>query len=237
MNINLGFAVQWFHNGDFPGEDPNVEGTVVRYFRHPDFPGETRSPVNGERFHDHGWIDVGQFGKIIAPGQIIYSFMPYDLFMKDPQRNLNSLGNMDAEAFKQIFGMEELFKAQRLNQSFARGDTTQEIFLRHLRQDIIPSFRNDFAMKLIAMGSSESIEIPDVENEFRNSIGYNVGVLNLMITDFWQKAHRTGRKSSAIEIWYTQQYVLTQEKLDKFGHGLKLLGRDDYDTELRKSRV
>lgn len=83
-------AVQWFKNGDHPRdyEPPTSyfssasrkiwwdaqrgqkEGGVVRYFRQPAVPGE-RVCRCGRTMHDHGWIDEGETGITVCPGDFI----------------------------------------------------------------------------------------------------------------------------------------------------------------------
>jgi hypothetical protein len=83
-------AAQWFKNGDhpedyvgdtqgfdhgevrnFPGDERRArgwEGNVVRYFRHPDIDGATPCEACGAIMHDHGWIDQGEYGRTVCPG-------------------------------------------------------------------------------------------------------------------------------------------------------------------------
>lgn len=84
---------QWWRNGDHPddytkdhmGYNGNelvtitaaerregcYEGDVVRYFRHPLVSGSDVCVVCGIRMHDHGWIDSGDDGQPVCPGDII----------------------------------------------------------------------------------------------------------------------------------------------------------------------
>lgn len=81
---------QWFKNGDHPkdysrtheGFDAGVwrdfppeerksrgwEGDVVRYFRRPDVPGSTTCESCGKTMHEHGWLDTGDEGQTVCPG-------------------------------------------------------------------------------------------------------------------------------------------------------------------------
>lgn len=93
-NVNE-MRIQWFKNGDHPqdysrtheGLDGGVwrifppeerkargwEGDVVRYFRHPDVPGDTVCDACGSTMHEHGWLDSGDSGQIVCPGDWIVS--------------------------------------------------------------------------------------------------------------------------------------------------------------------
>jgi len=79
-------ATQWFKSGDHPEDDRETfnagegdflgEGKVVRYFRHPAVAGESVCkacnfgdlPSSGRTMHEHGWLDYGQDGQIVCPG-------------------------------------------------------------------------------------------------------------------------------------------------------------------------
>lgn len=73
-------ATQWFKNGDHPEDDCRPvpypggeflsEGKVVRYFRHPDVPGEKVCEC-GRTMHNHGWIDQGEEGYTVCPGDYV----------------------------------------------------------------------------------------------------------------------------------------------------------------------
>jgi len=77
-------ATQWFKNGDHP-EDCSVplqprkgdsvllytEGKIVRYYRRPDIPGASVCKKCGYIMHDHGWIDTGENGHDVCPGDWI----------------------------------------------------------------------------------------------------------------------------------------------------------------------
>jgi hypothetical protein len=77
-------AIQWFKNGDHPGDDifrpyedsglfPDEprEGKVVRYFRHPDTPGWTICRHCELTMHEHGWIETLEGGHIVCPGDFV----------------------------------------------------------------------------------------------------------------------------------------------------------------------
>jgi hypothetical protein len=66
-------AHRWKANGDHPddGDDPTREGAVVRYFRHPGYYGTTTCPVCHALLHLHGWIDQGEDGHTVCPGDWI----------------------------------------------------------------------------------------------------------------------------------------------------------------------
>lgn len=72
-------AIQWFKNGDHPKdncwmvhidgqEDFPSEGEIVRYFRHPGISGETICPECNKIMYVHGWIDSGENGITVCPG-------------------------------------------------------------------------------------------------------------------------------------------------------------------------
>jgi hypothetical protein len=80
-------AVRWLRNGDHPGDRVGeelklpgggayhrLEGAVVRFFRHPKFPGTEKhwgSDGCGETWRDHGWIDEGDGGITVCPGDLV----------------------------------------------------------------------------------------------------------------------------------------------------------------------
>lgn len=67
-------AVQWFKNGDHPKDMCNgkfAEGKVIRYYRHPDVPGDRLCDECGETFYKHGWVDMGDDGHRVCPGDWI----------------------------------------------------------------------------------------------------------------------------------------------------------------------
>lgn len=78
-------VVRWMANGDHPDDrvgeietDPvsgepyaRLEGAVVRFFRHPDVPGHEKHIMCGRTFHDHGWIDEGDNGRMVCPGDYV----------------------------------------------------------------------------------------------------------------------------------------------------------------------
>lgn len=84
---------QWRKNGDHPedacetftaedGVPFKGEGKVVRYFRHPGVKGDRQCALCGEIMHNHGWIDSGERGRIVCPGDIIVKtseghYVPY----------------------------------------------------------------------------------------------------------------------------------------------------------------
>lgn len=74
-------ASQWWRNGDHPGDGTArftegqfagelLEGKVVRYYR---TPGSEREGCDlcDRRMHDHGWIDSGEHGQTVCPGDYI----------------------------------------------------------------------------------------------------------------------------------------------------------------------
>lgn len=78
QNVN---AARWFKNGDHPDDDiyrpfedtgrvPLMprEGLVVRYYRSPDIPGSRKCEKCGCAMHNHGWIDQGERGVTVCPG-------------------------------------------------------------------------------------------------------------------------------------------------------------------------
>jgi len=75
-------ATRWFKNGDHPEDDCEIfdgsdgkqfqgEGKVVRYFRHPGIPGGEICNNCGHLANEHGWIDQGELGQVVCPGDII----------------------------------------------------------------------------------------------------------------------------------------------------------------------
>lgn len=86
-------ATQWFVNGDHPkdyaSDQPgleggelrnfsgaerkakNWEGEVVRYYRHPSVSGDAVCASCGKVMHFHGWIDKGNDGLTVCPGDYI----------------------------------------------------------------------------------------------------------------------------------------------------------------------
>ena len=66
-------AHQWFQNGDHPEDhcDKGSEGKVVRRYRRPDIPGEDRCGQCKSLYHAHGWIDTGDGGWVVCPGDWI----------------------------------------------------------------------------------------------------------------------------------------------------------------------
>lgn len=80
-------AHQWFKNGDHPDDNCETftgsdgkpfqgEGKVVRYFRHPDFSGQEVCNQCDHTFHEHGWIDEGEEGCNVCPGDWIITLEP-----------------------------------------------------------------------------------------------------------------------------------------------------------------
>jgi hypothetical protein len=72
-------AVQWFKNGDHPGDGDErftsgvfmrekIEGRIVGYYRHPRLPGADTCAYCKRTFYDHGWIDTLEGGHIVCPG-------------------------------------------------------------------------------------------------------------------------------------------------------------------------
>lgn len=77
-------SYQWFKNGDHPNDDvyrpfedtgkiPTEprEGKIVRYYRHPCIDGQSKCKKCNCIMNDHGWLDCGQNGIIICPGNWI----------------------------------------------------------------------------------------------------------------------------------------------------------------------
>lgn len=76
-------TVRWWRNGDHPHDRVSVgstrEGAVVRFFRHPDVDGATvhvdeHGGGCGRTWHDHGWIDQGEHGLVVCPGDLVLTF-------------------------------------------------------------------------------------------------------------------------------------------------------------------
>ena len=65
-------AYQWCKNGDHPYDGaPESEGNVVRRFRRPDVDGETICEKCQQMMCSHGWIDQGEEGLSVCPGDWI----------------------------------------------------------------------------------------------------------------------------------------------------------------------
>jgi len=75
-------AIQWFKNGDHPEDEcfyinensPDKflsEGKIVRYYRTPDLDGQVKCKKCGVIMHFHGWIDTGENGHVVCPGDWI----------------------------------------------------------------------------------------------------------------------------------------------------------------------
>lgn len=62
-------AIVWTTNGDFPGEDPATEGTIVRYFHHPHVGTSSLDPRCGQSWHNHGWLEA--LDRLVCPGNLI----------------------------------------------------------------------------------------------------------------------------------------------------------------------
>lgn len=75
---------QWFKNGDHPNDNSRdiqggdgyflSEGKVVRRYRNPNIKGDSECIFRECEYtmHDHGWIDQGEGGLTICPGDYIY---------------------------------------------------------------------------------------------------------------------------------------------------------------------
>ena len=55
-------AIQWFLRGDH---------VAVGYYRNPNDPGDRRCRICGQRMCQHGWIDRGEGGHTVCPGDWI----------------------------------------------------------------------------------------------------------------------------------------------------------------------
>jgi hypothetical protein len=80
-------ATQWYKNGDHPDDhvgdmvsDPGggpdyekIEGAVVRFFRRPEveFSGDGIHEVCGMFWHNHGFVDEGEDGPWVCPGDYV----------------------------------------------------------------------------------------------------------------------------------------------------------------------
>lgn len=75
-------AHQWFKNGDHPEDKcetitPMVEapfqgeGKVVRYYRNPETPWDRECKSCNQLYRNHGWIDSGEQGRTVCPGDWI----------------------------------------------------------------------------------------------------------------------------------------------------------------------
>ena len=75
--------MQWYRNGDHPNDncksiEPSrggkpflSEGQIVRYFRHPSIEGSVVCKFCSCTMHDHGFIDSGDSGWTVCPGDYI----------------------------------------------------------------------------------------------------------------------------------------------------------------------
>lgn len=77
-------GTQWHKNGDMPEDDLSwvpaplhggggfwSEGKIVRYYRHPNHSGREQCPFCGCTLHYHGWIDQGDEGLTVCPGDFV----------------------------------------------------------------------------------------------------------------------------------------------------------------------
>lgn len=77
-------ATQWHKNGNHPLDDvmrpfedtgkiPSEprEGAVVRYFRHPNVNGNRSCEFCNDIMNNHGWMDTGEGGHTVCPGDWI----------------------------------------------------------------------------------------------------------------------------------------------------------------------
>lgn len=71
-------AHQWFKNGDHPEDNAarnwpgnEWEGLIVRYFRSSGIDSEILCKKCNEIMHNHGWIDSGDEGYTVCPGDWI----------------------------------------------------------------------------------------------------------------------------------------------------------------------
>lgn len=73
---------QWWVNGDHPDDNCSIvradngciflsEGEVVRRFRHPYIRGTSSCPDCKNMMHLHGWIDQGEDGLTVCPGDYV----------------------------------------------------------------------------------------------------------------------------------------------------------------------
>jgi len=99
-------AVQWFKNGDHPGDYAGTmfglengelrtfsgeerrangwEGAVVRYYRDPNVSGHRACFVCGRKMHDHGWIDTLEGGHTVCPGDWIITGVKGEMYPVKP---------------------------------------------------------------------------------------------------------------------------------------------------------
>ena len=73
---------QWYTNGDHPDDKCILytdsdgtpflgEGNIVRRYRHPEIKGSSHCSKCGNIMHLHGWIDQGEEGRTVCPGDYI----------------------------------------------------------------------------------------------------------------------------------------------------------------------
>ncbi|AXG66758.1 hypothetical protein HOU08_gp032 [Dickeya phage vB_DsoM_JA29] len=218
-------SCHWFHNGDFPGENPDYEGTVVRYFRHPDHSGDSICPHCNNKFHDHGFVDRSD-SMIVCPGDVLFSFYANDV--------IENLGKISAKSYKEIFGAEALLKAQQNNRSFSSGDTREEIFRRKFSQEFAPKIRSYLNAKLAAH-CEQSVELnfaPPYPPKNLNTLDWHVNRLNETVVEYWTRIatdypESKKRLPSVVNVWDSPLFKEVQEQLKPFD--LKLFAEEEFN--------
>lgn len=231
MSIRLmpKFAVQWYHNGDVPGEDPNVEGKIVRYFRHPQYEGFSRCAHCNYSMHEHGFIDRSD-AMVVCPGDVLFSFSDLRQTSRD---FIDSIGKIRQKTFIEIFGAQQFYIAQKNCQSFIDGSTDETIQMRFMRNAIIPTMLAQYRSRLYVTGSVSEKNIDDhIESEPQNDTLFKaVYDLNEATRSMW-RSMLTNPVIAAPEIfcavWDIPGYKEQSHRLNDFD--LKLLMHEDYKT-------
>ncbi|AXG66434.1 hypothetical protein JA13_031 [Dickeya phage vB_DsoM_JA13] len=218
-------SCQWFHNGDFPGENPDFEGTVVRYFRHPNHPGESICPHCNNKFHDHGFVDRSE-SMVVCPGDVLFSFYANDV--------IENLGKISAKTYKEIFGAEALFRAQQHNRSFSSGDTAEEIFRRKFSLEYAPQIRSYLNAKL-AEHCKQHTQLklaPPYPPRNLNTLEWHVNRLNEAIVEYWTliaSEYRTNNSLSSRVMCVWNSPLIRELQNDLKPLDLKLFAEEEFN--------
>lgn len=100
-------AHRWFQNGDHPQDNykpPSIkEGELVRRYRHPYVSGNTTCSKCEYLMHDHGWIDCGEDGITVCPGNWVLTMKDgkyyvttdkvYNIIKEEVPENLRIVSN------------------------------------------------------------------------------------------------------------------------------------------------
>lgn len=230
-HLKLAVSCQWFHNGDFPNESPEVEGTVVRYFRHPYFDGSAKCPHCNDKYHNHGFVDR-KGSMVVCPGDVLFSFEK-----PDSSNFINSIGKMSANTFRTIFGTNALYRAQMNCGSFNRGDTSADMLGFQIRNAFIPHLLTKLNNRLRLCGIPEYqfSPMPKPANG-AECLPHYVECVNTYVREFWNivgdnkyKGQTDGTPNVVVKVWSLTEYAQINMALE--AHGQKLLTRSDYINE------